>query len=68
VESASDEVVVATFTPNQQGEFSVAVPSGQYVIKWIDPQPGGRTFQSSVIQVTPNQMTSVRLRFDTGMR
>ena len=68
VVSASSEDTVATVTPNQAGEFSVAVPPGRYVIKWIDPQPSGRTFQSSVIQVNPNQMTSVRLRFDTGMR
>jgi hypothetical protein len=68
VDSAPGEVEVATFTPSQRGEFSVAVPPGQYVIKWLDPPLDGRTFQSSVIHVTPNQMTSVRLRFDTRMR
>ena len=68
VESAPGEVEVATVTPNQRGEFSVAVPPGQYVIKWVDSLPNGQTFQSSVIQVTPNQMTSIHLRFNTGMR
>lgn len=66
--SAASEDEVATVTPNQAGEFSVAVPPGRYVIEWIDAQPNGRKFQSSVIEVTANQMTSVRLRFDTGMR
>jgi hypothetical protein len=66
--SATTEEVVATVVPNNSGEFSVAVPAGRYYVKWATPRSDGRSFQSSPIQVNPNQITSVQLRFDTGMR
>jgi hypothetical protein len=66
--SAASEDEVATVTPNQEGKFRIAVPPGKYLIEWIDAQPSGRKFQSSVIEVTANHMTDVHLRFDTGMR
>jgi hypothetical protein len=66
--AATSEDVVAMVTPNQAGEFSVAVPPGRYVVKWLDARPYSWKFQSSIIEVTANHMTSVHLRFDTGMR
>lgn len=64
VKSASTGKVVAVVTPNQAGEFRVVVPPGRYFVTWVE-NPLGRKFQSSVIQVTPNQITSVHLHFDT---
>jgi hypothetical protein len=66
--SITTEDVVATVVPNQSGEFSVAVPPGRYYVKWTEPRADGRGFRSSPIEVNPNQITTVQLRFDTGMR
>jgi hypothetical protein len=68
IKSGSSRQTIAIVTPNQAGEFKVTVSPGRYFVTWLAPQRDGRRFQSQVIEVRRNRVTSVRLRFDTGMR
>lgn len=58
--------VVAGFTTDDHGKFTVKLPPGRYTVV-----PSGGGLMSSFpqpVEVGPEGMTSVELRFDTGIR
>lgn len=60
---------VASFRSNGQGQFSITLPLGDYV---ITPDASAPiifpTRQAKSVRVEPNGMTRVELGFDTGIR
>jgi hypothetical protein len=66
---AQDGREIATFRSDAQGQFSIALPPGDYV---ITPDASAPiifpTRQAKTVRVEPNGMTRVELGFDTGIR
>jgi hypothetical protein len=66
VEVVSGTSVVATFTSDAAGRFSVAVAPGTYTLRSKSPVPP--TLKSVTVVVVAGQYTDVELHADTGMR
>lgn len=65
VNRSSDRKTVATVSTDEQGEFKVTLPPGEYFISNIGPgiYP---FFERKKIKVDPNRYTSVRLTVHNG--
>ena len=60
---------VASFQSNGDGQFTVALPPGDYVVIPASDAPLMRpTTQTKTVSVGPTGRTTVQLDFDTGIR
>ena len=61
----SGTTVVATFTTDTAGEFTVGVPAGTYALR---SKSGLPTLRSTSVVVVDGQSTDIELHADTGIR
>ncbi len=67
-EITKDHVSLATFRSDSQGRFTVALPPGEYVlVPGVDAPLLAPGLQTKSITVGTNGLTSLELRFDTGI-
>jgi hypothetical protein len=65
VEVVSGATVVATFTSDAAGKFSVSIPPGSYTLRSKNGLPA---LKSVTVVVVDGQFTDVELHADTGIR
>lgn len=65
VEVVSGTTVMATFTTDAAGRFSVGVPAGTYALR---SKSGLPALRSTSVVVVEGQFTDVELHADTGIR
>jgi hypothetical protein len=59
---------VATFTADSQGLFNVSLPKGTYTIQSLELTTLQYTVSPQPVVVSRNQITSVSIMFDSGIR
>jgi hypothetical protein len=66
----TEGATVATTTTDANGDFSVAVPPGDYVVhvRIISGTVGMRQITPGDVTVTANQTSTIHIQLDTGIR